>query len=252
MNKLRKAMMVLGVILATSFSFVSCSDDGPSEMGPYSVNSCVAKSTSVTIFWTVTPNDKCAGYEVTLYQGTRDNLGAEVTKYVTDNNKDYTHTFTGLTPNTSYVIMTKGIPSANSGFKGAEAYYQQFMTAPLVNVTNVSCEVKSVSSTDVITGATTTTDYAFATVHWEEYPASNCGNYNIAIYEVTVKDDKESLVSVGSKVVAHNDAAAGWTFGNLKLDTKYAITCQPVANNACWYTGNGDATRYDFTTPASK
>lgn len=249
MNKLRKAMMSLGALLVTSFSLVSCSDDGLSEMGAYSVNSCVATSNSVTIFWTVTPNDKCAGYEVTIYQGTRDNLGAEVTKFVTDNNKEYTHTFTGLTPNTSYVIMTQGVPATNSGFKSAEPYYLQFMTAPLVNVTDVTCDVRTIQNADVVTGTTTSTDVAFATVHWEEYPSDNCGDYQIAIYEKTADGEE---VSAGSRVVPHADASNGWTFGPLNLDTDYVITCQPVANNACWYRGAGQATRYTFKTPAAE
>ena len=253
MNKLRKAMMALGVLLVTSGALVSCSDDGPSEMGASAVNSCLATSNSVTIYWTVTPNEKCAGYEVTIYQGTRENLGAEVTKYVTDDNKDCSHTFTGLAPNTAYVIMTQGIPAPNSGFKSAEPYYQPFMTAPLVNVTSVSCEVKTVQSTDVITGDVTITDYAFATVHWEEYPISNCGDYSIALTTVEKnKDGKDVVVNVASATVAHDKAAAGRVFGNLKLDTEYTITCRPVANNACWYRGNGDATTYKFKTPASK
>lgn len=52
-------MMVLGVILATSFSFVSCSDDGPVQMGQVPVNSCRVTSNSVSIYWSTVPNENC-------------------------------------------------------------------------------------------------------------------------------------------------------------------------------------------------
>lgn len=128
MNKLRKAMMVLGVILAASFSLVSCSDDEPTVMGACSINSCVTTSNSVTLWWTVVPNAKCGGYEIVIYQGTRDNMGAEVDRFVTDDNKVYNHKFEGLAPSTTYVASSRAIPAAGSGFKDSDVAYLQFTT----------------------------------------------------------------------------------------------------------------------------
>lgn len=128
MNKLRKAMMALGVLLVTSIALVSCSDDEPSMMGPCSINSCVTTSNSVTLWWSVVPNAKCAGYEIVIYQGTRDNIGAEVARFVTDDNKVFNHTFENLAPATTYVASSRAIPAANSGFKDSDVAYLQFTT----------------------------------------------------------------------------------------------------------------------------
>jgi hypothetical protein len=131
MTKLRHLLVMIGVLLFSSTMLTACSDDDDfpqGTMGQIAVHSCQATTNSVTIYWTIVANDKCDGYTITLYKGTRENLGTQVEEKTFDK---YTHnyTFSGLTPNTSYVIKTKGIPSSTSGMSDALEYYKEFTTS---------------------------------------------------------------------------------------------------------------------------
>jgi hypothetical protein len=131
MTKLRKLFAMVGLLLFSVVTFSSCTDDDDfpqGTMGQIAIHSCQATANSVTFYWTIVSNDNCDGYVITLYKGTRDNLGAQIEEKTFDK---YTHnyTFSGLTPNTSYVIKTKGIPSAASGMSDALEYYKEFKTS---------------------------------------------------------------------------------------------------------------------------
>ena len=126
-TNLKKVVMLL-CLLVSSFAFVACSDDDESVMGPVAVNSCQATATTVTPIWTLVPNSNCEGYIVTLYKGTRQNVGEKVEEKQLDY-RTCQYTFTGLTPSTQYVICTKAIPSKSSGFSDAQEYWKEFTTA---------------------------------------------------------------------------------------------------------------------------
>lgn len=123
-----KHMMMLSLLLVSSLSFISCSDDDDDVMGPVAINSCQYTATTVTPIWTLVPNDNCDGYVITLYLGTRENVGTMVEQQTFDY-RTCQYTFTGLTPNTDYVISTQAIPSASSGFSSAQMYWKEFTTA---------------------------------------------------------------------------------------------------------------------------
>lgn len=125
-SKLKHMMMLLVFLSVSSGVFVACSDDDD-VMGPVAINSCQYTATTVTPIWTLVPNDKCDGYIVTLYLGTRANVGTVVSQQTFDY-RTCSYTFEGLTPNTNYVICTQAIPSKSSGFKSAQEYWKEFTT----------------------------------------------------------------------------------------------------------------------------
>lgn len=125
-SKFKYVMMLLMCLSAASWLFTSCDDD-ETVMGPIAINSCQFTATTVTPIWTLVPNSNCDGYIVTLYLGTRQNLGSKVEEKTFDF-RTCQYTFTGLTPNTNYVISTQAIPSASSGFTSAEMYWKEFTT----------------------------------------------------------------------------------------------------------------------------
>lgn len=127
MRKLKHMMMLLILFSVAPGVFVACSDD-EEVMGPVSINSCQYTATTVTPIWTLVPNSNCDGYIVTLYVGTRANVGA-VVKQKTFDYRTCQYTFTNLTPSTNYVISTQAIPSASSGFSSAQLYWKEFTTA---------------------------------------------------------------------------------------------------------------------------
>lgn len=126
-SKLKHTMMMLIFLLASSWMFVGCSDDDNREMGAVAINSCQFTATTVTPIWTLVPNSNCDGYIVTLYQGTRSNVGSMVEQQTLDH-RTCTYTFENLTPSTNYVISTQAIPSASSGFSSAQLYWREFTT----------------------------------------------------------------------------------------------------------------------------
>ena len=107
--KIKHLLMMLLCISVSSMMLVSCSDDDESVMGPVA-------------------NDNFDGYVIKLYKGTRANVG----DMVEEKKLDYRTckcTFSGLTPNTQYVISTQAIPSAKSGFSSAQIYWKEFTTS---------------------------------------------------------------------------------------------------------------------------
>ena len=127
MKKIKYFLMMLLCITVSSLVLTSCSDDGTDVMGPVAINSCQYTATTVTPIWTLVPNSNCSGYIVTLYKGTKTNVGEKVEEKTLDY-RTCQYTFTGLTPNTSYVISTQAIPSAESGFTSAQLYWKEFTT----------------------------------------------------------------------------------------------------------------------------
>lgn len=123
-----KYLALLMFLTVTSWTFISCGDDEGGVMGPVAINSCQATATTCTIYWTLVPNDNCDGYVITLYSGTRENVGTQIEQQTFDYRTGQ-YTFEGLTPNTSYVISTQPIPSASSGFSSAQVYWKEFVTA---------------------------------------------------------------------------------------------------------------------------
>lgn len=121
-------MMLLLFLSVSSWTFVSCSDDDDNVMGAVAINSCQYTATTVTPIWTLVPNSNCNGYIVTLYEGTRANVGTLVEQQTLDF-RTCTYTFKNLTPSTNYVISTQAIPSATSGFSSAEVYWKEFTTS---------------------------------------------------------------------------------------------------------------------------
>lgn len=120
--------MMLFCISVSSLMLVSCSDDDDNVMGPVAINSCQYTATTVTPIWTLVPNSNCDGYIITLYKGTKANVGEKVEEKQFDY-RTCQYTFTGLTPSTSYVISTQAIPSKTSGFSSAEMYWKEFTTS---------------------------------------------------------------------------------------------------------------------------
>lgn len=245
-------MVLLGVFLVSSLVFVACSDDDDfpkNTMGAVNVNSCVTTSTSATFYWTIVSNGTCAGYELSIFEGTREGKGTEVVNWTTDNPKEANHTFDGLKENTSYVVCTKAIPAPKSGFSSAETFELQFMTSPIVPVTNVEMEVMPTEVLDTTTGNYETVDRAYVTVTWKDIPASNCGDYKVAIY-------KGNKAEVGAKTlvklqnILRRDNTTSYTFPSLELNTDYTVTITPVPNASCWYL-TGDASYKELTTPAN-
>ena len=126
--KIKHLLMMLLCISVSSMMLVSCSDEDESVMGPVATKSCKYNDTEVTHIWTMVPNDNCDGYVIKLYKGTRANVG----DMVEEKKLDYRTckcTFSGLTPNTQYVISTQAIPSAKSGFSSAQIYWKEFTTS---------------------------------------------------------------------------------------------------------------------------
>ena len=132
MTKLRKLMMLLGIVLVSSLSLASCGDDKEfpeGKLGAIMINVATPTATGVTVYWTICPTPNVDGYLIEIYQGTPDALGSLVTSYTETNNKGYRHTFENcLTPATTYTLKATGIPSANSGFTSADSGYFQFTT----------------------------------------------------------------------------------------------------------------------------
>ncbi|MDE6263782.1 MAG: fibronectin type III domain-containing protein [Paramuribaculum sp.] len=243
MSKFRKLMAIATLLFASSSVFVACSDDDPSTMGPVPVNSVRVTSTSVTVIWSIVPNEKCDGYEVSILQGSRD--GAVVGTQTFDN-RTAEATFTGLTPNTRYVAKTQAKPG--KGFSGSEPYYREFTTSPNIDVVVTGFEPYQVDGFDK-DGNPTVTDYVKVSLSWTEIPNTNCGGYGIYLYECAQADWKSSLSAVGSALVSKSNVTSA-SIEKLKPSTTYTIRAYATPSTMCDY-AVGDNCLSEFTTPAA-
>lgn len=178
---------MLGVLLASSSVLVGCSDDDPSTMGALPVNSVLVTGTTANVVWSIVPNESCGGYEVTLLQGSRE---GQVIETKTFDNRTCKHTFTGLTPNTEYVVKTQAIPG--KGFSNADVFYREFTTAPNVDVKVEGFSFYEVEGYDS-EGNPTTTPYYSVSLKWAGIPESNCGGYSVSVYECAKADYKSEI-----------------------------------------------------------
>lgn len=246
MNKLRKAMMSLGVLLVTSFSLVSCSDDDPVPMGQAPVNSCRVTSNSVSIYWSTVPNDNCAGYKVVLYQGTRANLGQEIASNDYDN-RTYKASYSGLQSATAYTVAVRCLAGPKSGMTDGDFYYREFVTAPLIAVTPSEA---TFYETDGVTddGTWGKITRAKVTVSWPSQAVTSAGGYELVVKLVTVKDGKEVLSNVGSFSTDKLDVTSTVVDG-LIPGGKYVFSFRTRGNGNCDYSYS-DYADVNYTVPA--
>lgn len=258
MSKFRKLMAAATLLFAASSVFVACSDDDNSNMGPVGINSLQTTSTSATLVWTIVPNDKCDGYQVSICEGTRANMGAVVVDQTFDN-RTARATFTGLQPNTSYVAITKAIPSKSSGFSGADTYEMEFMTAPIVhNVTAGAVSAYTKHTSKDAEGNDVVTYTASVTASWTAL-TGNATSYTVSIFRWALADEskpegeknKYQWKAEESKVI-DNIATASYTFKDKVVpDSKYRIGVRPNPKNGDWYPTGETSYSAEFTSPAA-
>ena len=221
--------MGAGALLLSSTTLVSCSDvmdkmdDG--TMGASFIQVITASTTSVSLQWTITPVDQVEGYKVEIYQGTRNNIGSLVTSGTFDN-KTYSSTFSGLTPDTHYVVATQCIPAAGSGFSKADVAYFEFWTAPVLTLTSASASnVQPMTYED----GTPKTDgegnqlyQANVTVNWAQNLTVQQVR-NITIYIGYVDDEGNETQAYNANTPALNVENP-----NSSLGTSYTVTVENV------------------------
>ncbi|MCI9608446.1 MAG: fibronectin type III domain-containing protein [Muribaculaceae bacterium] len=248
MSKFRKLMAIAALLFASSSVFVACSDDDTTTMGPVPVNSVRATGTSVTVIWSIVPNEKCDGYEVTLMQGSRD--GAVIGTQTLDN-RTCKATFTGLTPGTEYVVKTQAVPG--KGFSASEPYYREFTTAPIVTPVVSSLDFYKLNEYDD-KGQPVVNDYYKATLTWPAEDVNNCGGYSVTLYGCTKAElDKATAddpAPVAGTANLTKNTANTVTFDKLKPSTNFTIQIRTTPNAMCDYT-NGDWNYVEFSTPAA-
>lgn len=242
MSKIKKLMMIAALLIGLSSVFVACSDDDPTTMGPVPVNSVRVTGTTATVIWSIVPNDKCGGYEVSLLQGSKD--GAVVATQKLDN-RTCQATFEGLTPGTEYVVKTQCIPG--KGFSDAEVYYREFTTAPLVDAKVEKLEAYTATEYDA-TGAEVIKNYYKVTFTWPTVPESNCGGYGLRVYQCP-KSEAASADAVASTQISEFDTTTA-TFEKLLPETVYTLGIRTTPNAMCDY-ANGDWNFIEFSTPAA-
>ena len=229
MRKLRKFVIVSGALLLSSMGFVSCSDEmdkmDDKTMGASFIQVITASTTSVSLQWSITPTSKVEGYKVEIYQGTRNNIGSLVTSGTFDN-KTYASTFSGLTPDTHYVVATQCIPASGSGFNKADVAYFEFWTAPILTLTSASASnVKQMTYEDgnPKTDADGNPLYqANVTVNWAENLTVQQVN-NITIYIAYIDENGEEI-----QVYNANTPALNYENPNASLGTSYTVTVENV------------------------
>ncbi|MCM1484014.1 MAG: fibronectin type III domain-containing protein [Muribaculaceae bacterium] len=241
MFKFKKAVMMLGLLLASSSVLVGCSDDDdPGIFGAPSVNSLQTTTTSATVYWTRVPNSSCDGYQIKIYEGTRENIGTPVVDQTFDN-RTSTFTFTGLRPNTSYVINAKCIPSASSGYTQADAYEMQFMTAPLVGGLSLSQITYTVETKYDADGQPYPVATGEMTGSWTAL-TSNAGGYSATLFRqsdngsVTIPEKSGKWAALST--VNFTDSIEARSAKFTGIDDKGGIFClgvNPRPSNGEWY-----------------
>lgn len=249
MSKFRKLMAAATLLFAASSVFVACSDDDPTPMGPVPVNSCQVTTTSATVIWSIVPNDRCGGYDVTLYEGTRENLGAEIAKQTLDNRTCKT-TFTGLKPNSDYVVKTKAVPG--EGFSSSEEFYRHFKTAPAVVVTVGTFEPYQLEEYNK-EGELVTNDYYRVTLSWPAFERTNCGGYNVNLYACKKSEWTNKTKAFSSFQTLPDEGgviATSHVFEKLVPGQTYTVRSNSIGNATCDY-GSSDFMVDEFTVPAA-
>lgn len=246
MSKFRKLMAIATLLFASSSVFVACSDDDETTMGPISINSVKTTSSSVTLFWTIVSNGSCDGYNVTIVEGTRANKGAVV---VSEDFEARTArgTFTGLKQNTSYVAITKGIPSKSSGFSDAYTFELEFMTAPLIqNIVAGPVTFEDVVEKDENGNDVTRTLGTF-TATWNAL-STNAGTYTVSLQR---KNTENNTWAVVTNVTINNISTGSYVFEKkLVPDTRYRVGVLPNPGNIGWYAAGEWQYSPEFTTSA--
>lgn len=245
MSSIRKLVMMLGVLLASSSVLMSCSDDDDGMMGAVPVNSVVATSSTVDVVWSIVPNDNCAGYIVSLLQGSRDGAVIETKEF---DNRTCKGQFTGLQPNTEYCIKTQAKPGA--GFNSADVYYREFTTSPIIDVNIVSYDAYNVNGYDS-DGNPTVTKYYTINMDWPAIAESNCGGYYVAVFNCKKADWKANAAKTGQVTISKDDhgvIATSASIKGLESGKTYTIGAYARPNSMCDYT-QGDWSLTEITTP---
>lgn len=261
MSKFRKVMTAVALLFASSSLLVGCSDDDypKNVMGAIVVNSLQTTSNSVTAYWTVVSNGSCDGYKVVINEGTRASKGAEVINK-TFEPKEYNYKFTGLTPNTSYVITTQAIPSASSGRTQADTYEMEFTTAPLVSgITIGAITYEDVPLLDA-EGNLVNYKKGSTTVTWNAIAATNCGGYtvNLEVWQLAdpkkPEDDtnKYDWRNLDSKTVSGASSTSATFTKLIDPNLKYRSRVRPNPSNSCWYAAGEFTISSEVTAPAAE
>lgn len=256
MSKFKKLMAVAAVLFAASSVFVACSDDDGGNMGLVSINSLQTTSTSATLYWTIVPNSNCDGYNVQILEGTRANKGTVVVNQDFEN-RTAKATFTGLQPNTAYVAITQAIPSASSGFSGADTYELEFMTAPIIQGITAGPVTYTSKTEEDKDGNEVTVYEGTVTASWNAL-SSNVGSYTVSLFIWQPTDpskpasDKNpyTWTVVSSKSVGIS--VSSYTFSKMvKPDNKYRVGVRPTPGKGDWYPSGEFNYSETFTSPAA-
>lgn len=251
MSRFSKLMLSAALCLASASVFVGCSDDDPTTMGPLPVNSCRVTGTTVTVTWSIVPNDNCKGYEVTLYQGAIGS-GQELQKKDIDDNGVCSTSFSGLVQNTKYHVKTKAKPG--NGFTGADEFFREFTTAPDVYMNAVKeSDFQFYQVKRYVTDSTYVYDnYYRVNLTWPAIPESNCGGYTVSIYKCAKADWTTGTKAVASVAIGKVEGviATNAEFEKLDPDATYTASISARPNSACDYAA-GDICLIDFTVPTT-
>lgn len=109
MKRLKFLMPIMWTLLLAMClpSLTACDDDAEQTLGPiFATASSSEDGTSITVSWNLVR--EIPGYDVALYTGTMAEHSAEPIATGSHTTYDRTHTFTGLTPGTQYVVYVTG------------------------------------------------------------------------------------------------------------------------------------------------
>ncbi len=225
-------MLTAAVCFASASVFVGCSDDDYPNFGAIGINSLQTTSSSVTIYWTIVPNDKCDGYKIVINEGTRESKGAEVVNQTFDS-RTANYEFKGLKQNTTYVVTTQAIPSSNSGYSTADTYELQFMTAPLISGITLGNFTPFEGTT------------CSGTAAWNGVQASNCAGYTVTLQV----QDGNSWKNVTSANIS-DPLQTSNVFKGIEPSSVYRVSVTPRPSNSSWYPAGEATYSSTVTSPA--
>lgn len=243
MRKLNKIWMGAAVLLLSSVAFQSCSDDDnklpKNTLGASFIQSITAGTDHVDLQWTITPTENVDGYKVEIFEyadngsnSLASQLGTSVTSATFDY-KTYNNTFTGLKPDTKYVIASQCIPAPGSSFTAADVAYFLFWTAPVFTPTSATAVV-TVEKDD----EGETFNRAVITVNWTE-PLSiqQVQNLSIDVNYLNSSNRKTKLTTATTDNFTQNlVTSAKITVDNVVPGTEYTLTISTVPSNYSWFT----------------